>query len=229
MQILEASLYGLRAAKITYENSAGMVVTLFPMVHAAEASFYAAVFQSAFEEHDIALTEGISSPVVKRLTRSYRWMVRRGGPLVLQTKATPAKGHARRIQADLSTAEFHRLWAEAPIATRMAMTLGAPLIGLSLFIKPDLEKLSRRLEMDDLASRDKILGWSPETAALDHALLAARDDRLVETLTETVRAGQDRVRIAVVYGAAHIPAVLRALPELGFVWKVSDWNLVFHA
>lgn len=228
MQILEASLHGLRASKITYENSAGTVVTLFPMVHAAEASFYAAAIQSAFEEHDFALTEGISSPVVIRLTRIYRWMLRRGGPLVLQTKATPANGRARRIQADLSTAEFHRLWAEVPVMTRMAMTLGAPLIGLSLFIKPNLEKLSRWLEKDDLASRDKILGWSPETAALDHALLAARDDRLVDTLTETVQAAQDETRISVFYGAAHIPAVLRALPGLGFVWKESDWKVVFR-
>ena len=108
------------------------------------------------------------------------------------------------------------------------MNLGAPLIGLSLFFRPDLEKLAKQLDMDDLASRSTILGWSPETAALDHAILTARDTRLVQTLTETIAAAKSGTRIAVVYGAAHIPVVLRALPGLGFVWKASDWNLVFR-
>lgn len=229
MQILEASIFGLRAAKITYQNrETGVIVTLFPMIHAAEASFYAKVFRSAFEEHDIGLTEGISSPVATRLTRSYRWMVRQGGQLVLQANAMPETGRARRIHADLSAGEFDRLWSEVPFLSRMTMTFGAPLIGLALFVKPDLKKLARRLEMDDLTSRDHILGWSPETAALDHALLAARDTRLVETLTETIQAAESGTRIAVIYGAAHIPSVLRTLPGLGFAWKDSDWNVVFH-
>ena len=229
MQILEASLFGLRAARITWQCETGSVVTLFPMVHAAEPDFYGAVFKAAFNDHDIALTEGITSPVTRRITRGYRWMVRSGGPLVHQADATPETGSARRIHADLTPDEFHRLWADVPAMTRMTLTLGAPLMGLALRVRPNLNSLARRLEMDDLASRDDILGWSPETAALDRAILEARDARLVETLEDTITTSPAGTRIAVVYGAAHMPAVLRALPGLGFGRTDSDWMTVFRA
>ena len=229
MQILEASLLGLRAARIAFSNGeTGQTVTLFPMIHAAEPEFYKAVVEDAFDAHDIALTEGISSPVTRRITRSYRWMVRGGGPLVLQSGFMTEAGRALRVRADLEPDEFDRLWATLPFATRLTITLAAPLVGLSLRLRPDLATLARRLEMDDLPSRDAVLGWSPETAPLDGVILQARDLRLVETLTRTIADAKDAERIAVVYGAAHMPAVLRALPDLGFAWTASDWMLVFR-
>lgn len=229
MQIMEASLIGLRAARITFRSAdEARLVTLFPMIHAAEPAFYEAVFSDAFDAHDIALTEGLSSPVVQRITRSYRWMVRRGGPLVLQESATPKTGRARRIHADLAPAEFERLWARIPLTTRVFLQAAAPMLGLSLRIHPNLAKLARRLELDDLTSRDAILGWSPETAALDQAILHARDERLVQTLKTTLDDVDPETRIAVVYGAAHIPAVTRALPGLGFTWTASEWITAFH-
>ena len=229
MQILEASLLGLRAARIAFRNGeTGQTVTLFPMIHAAEPDFYKAVFEDAFDAHDIALTEGISSPVTRRITRSYRWMVRRRGPLVLQSEPRPEAGRARRVRADLDPDEFERLWATLPFATRLTIALAAPLVGLSLRFRPDLAALARRLEMDDLPSRDSILGWSPETASLDGVILQARDLRLVETLTRTIADAKEGQSIAIVYGAAHMPAVLRALPDLGFTWTSSDWMLVFR-
>ena len=111
---------------------------------------------------------------------------------------------------------------------RATMTLGAPLLGLWMLLRPDPAMLARRLTLDDLPRREDILSWTPETAALDRAILSARDDRLVETLAREADGAAPGAHIAVVYGAGHMPAVLRALPRLGFAWAASDWITVFR-
>src|SRR5262249_59333917 len=79
-----------------------------------------------------------------------------------------------------------------------------------------------------LPRRDEFLKLSPETAALDRALLHARDARLIERLSaELDDHGSGPRRLAIVYGANHMRAVLRPLTQRGYHVERGDWLTVF--
>lgn len=74
MQIVETSSLAVRAARYRFvRRGSDCSVTLFPMIHVGEAAFYDQVYRDAFS-HDVALVEGVRSPVTRYLTRSYRWI-----------------------------------------------------------------------------------------------------------------------------------------------------------
>jgi len=43
------------------------------MIHVGEPSFFKAVYEDACD-HDVILIEGVHSPIVRRITRTYRWI-----------------------------------------------------------------------------------------------------------------------------------------------------------
>ena len=90
--------------------------------------------------------------------------------------------------------------------------------------------LARKLPLDDLPGREEILSLSPETVALNQAILHARDVRLVERLGEQLDDPGPAVRrIAIVYGASHMRAVLRELTgRRGYRVERGDWLTVFR-
>ena len=72
------------------------------------------------------------------------------------------------------------------------------------------------------------MNFSPATIALDQALLHARDERLVERLTEQLDDPSSGARrVAVVYGAHHMRAVLRMLGDRRYYVERSQWLTVF--
>jgi tartrate dehydratase beta subunit/fumarate hydratase class I family protein len=82
--------------------------------------------------------------------------------------------------------------------------------------------------MDDLPRREETLSWEPETAALTDAIVTARDNRLIEEIHEQFNRPREAKRIAVVYGAAHMRAVVRALADSrGYHAKEAVWLTVF--
>ncbi|WP_300472193.1 hypothetical protein [Breoghania sp.] len=106
-------------------------VTLFPMIHIGEAAFYEKVVAEAFA-HDTILTEGVKSPVARRIKRTYRW-VRASTRLSLrlQSEFRPKEpSSATIVRGDLSTAEFEHLWRDVPFWMRFASFFVVPMIGL---------------------------------------------------------------------------------------------------
>ena len=74
MQIVERSVLGVRAARQVMQSPDRKVsVTLFPMIHVGEESFYRQVHADALQ-HDVVLVEGIRSPITRLVTSSYRWI-----------------------------------------------------------------------------------------------------------------------------------------------------------
>ena len=74
MQIIESSIIGVRSAVRQFISSDGkLTVTIYPVLHIGEQQFYDQVYSEALS-HDIVLAEGIKSPIVQRITRSYRWL-----------------------------------------------------------------------------------------------------------------------------------------------------------
>lgn len=229
MQILEASPLGLRTARHEFESPmSSTMVTLFPMVHIGERSFFDQVFSDACS-HDVVLVEGIRSPVVQRLTTSYRWIESSRLGLVVQPEISPdLAANVEIVHSDLSTEEFHKEWQRVPLWFKLLIYGAAPLSGLHLRFA-SRETIASRIRLNDRRSRDEILSWDPCFATLHRAILEARDARLIEHLnTQLSRQNPSVRRLAIVYGAQHMRAVLAELAQQQFVAVSSEWQTVFR-
>jgi hypothetical protein len=231
MQILEGSVWSLRTVRFNLVSPGNKIsITLFPMVHVGEAEFFEVVYADAFS-HDIALVEGVDSPIVRRITRSYRWIAASRTLNLVVQPAYPnqARCRAKIIPTDLSAEEFVGLWANIPIWLRIFVYIAALLMGLWVRWFGSRDALARNLTLDDLPRRNETLAFSPEAAALDRVILDARDAKLVERLCEYVENSESMIdRISVVYGAQHMRAVLRELRRrYGYQVKNTDWLTVF--
>jgi hypothetical protein len=200
------------------------------MVHVGEPDFFETVFADAFSQ-DVVLVEGVRSPVTRRVTRSYRWIEgSKTMNLVVQPPyPSQASCHARIVHADLSGEEFAKVWHEVPLWLRLSVYVLVPVIGARRQWFGSRETLAKGLSLDDLASRDEILNFSPETVALNQAILNARDVCLVERLSEQLDDPALGVRrLAIVYGAHHMRAILRELTHRrGYHVEGGDWLTVF--
>lgn len=229
MQILESSSLGLRSARLAFHKGGSSVsVTLFPMVHVGESRFYREAFDEAFS-HDVALVEGVRSAVTRNLTRSYRWIDLERLELVLQPKTPPQAAIAARITtADLSTAEFEQQWRMVPLRYRALFLVLAPLYGIYLRLFGSREVIARRMSLEDLTSAEESLSWDSGFEGVEKAINHARDTRLIECLRAELDIDSDaRKRIAIIYGARHMRAVLRELTGQGFVCAEARWHTVF--
>lgn len=228
MQLLESSPLGLRAARIGLASSTSPIrITLFPMVHVGEPHFFEAVYCDAFASETV-LVEGINSPIVNRLTRAYRWIEgAKQMNLCIQPPYPPATDeHTATIHADLSPGEFSDVWRDVPLWLRLLVYVGAPIVGSRYRWFGTRQLLAEGLSLEDLPSREETLGWSPEAATLTVALLDARDRRLVSVLREQLESMRSG-RLAIVYGALHMRAVLNELFRVGYYATDSRWLRVF--
>ena len=200
------------------------------MVHVGEPDFYRRVYEEACA-HDVVLIEGVRSPITTRVTRSYRWMLgskRLNLSLQPPFPLAPSTG-VRVVHADLTADEFGVAWAKVPLWIRWLVYVAAPIIGLRRRETATRQMLAKQIAMDDQPSQKELVDWSPEAAALTAAILDARDERLIQRLEEEldVPNGQPR-RIAIVYGAMHIRAVLRAVTtHRRYYARGSEWLTVW--
>lgn len=225
MQILESSIIGLRSARYVLSSPDYQpTVTLFPMVHVGDESFFETVYRDALA-HDFLLAEGVNSAVVKQLTRSYRWMAFDRLGLVLQPSIKGRSGRAQIIHADLSAREFEEAWARLPLWMRLVAPAYSTGVGLHRFLTMSRDRLVENRGMDELSSRDDLLGWSPDQEALMRVILDIRDERLCSVLLGLLEANREQDgTIAIVYGARHMRAVLRLLVQQGsFRVRKADW------
>lgn len=231
MQILESSDWGLRTARLSLTSPHSDIrVTLFPMVHVGEPAFFQVVFADAFS-HDLVLVEGVRSPIARRVTRVYRWIEGSTGMNLVVQPLYPSQAacHARIVHADLLGEEFAEVWRKVPRQVRALVYVVAAALGAWLRWFGSRQMLAKRLSLDDLPRREEILRLNPETVAIDRAILHARDARLVERLgAELDDSGPAVRRIAIVYGATHMRAVLRKLTgRRGYHVDRGDWLTVF--
>ncbi len=228
MQIVERSVVGVRAARRIMQSPNGDVsVTLFAMIHIGEASFYSQVYADT-SQHDVVLVEGIRSPITRIITSSYRWIDKAKLDLISQPRHPEAVGGKPRIvHADLSTDEFHRRWRGLPFSLKLFMLVFAPLIGIHRRLFATRVSLAKAMEMEDRLSSDEVVSFDPRFAALRRTILHVRDQRLIERLGEELDRAVDRPRtIAVVYGAAHMRAVLKELGRRNFRTAGATWQVV---
>lgn len=230
MQLLETSVLGLRSA--THELHSEIFnarVTVFPMVHIGEAAFYTQVYQGA-ADHDLILLEGVHSKTVRNLTRAYRWLPLKRYGLVCQPKFDKATAKGEVRGADLTATEYDALWRQIPRLRRLHLTVIAPLFGLigRLFLTKSM--IAKHLGLDDLTSRSDVLAQGADVLSVTDVIDAERDAKACRILEAAIqKSGDQDISIAVIYGARHMPVILRFLGELGQYRPLkSKWKTVFE-
>ncbi|WP_294121994.1 hypothetical protein [Sphingomonas sp.] len=198
------------------------------MVHVGDEHFYRETYGEAFS-HDVVLVEGVRSAVGRNLTRSYRWINFEKLGLVRQPKTPPQEEvSARIVNADLSTEEFHREWRKVSPLLRFAFLFAAPLYGIYRRLFSSRSSIARKMCLEDLQSSDEILHWSPTFEPVHQSVIHARDKRLIECIAAELD-GDSEKRVAVVYGARHMRAVLRDLAKRGFRCSDASWRTIISA
>jgi hypothetical protein len=228
VQFIESSIIGVRSARLSFASRGDPVrITLFPMVHVGEPEFYEATYRDALS-HDVVLTEGVRSPITTRITRSYRWLVGSKAMigLVVQPRFPVEGASARIVHADLSGEEFEREWRAVPLWMRAAIYVVVPIIGL-LRRYSSKASLAKNMACEDQPSMSELLAMSPETGALTQAIMHSRDQRLIERLSAELDSPVSPRTLAIIYGAAHMRAVVRELTtNRRYYVDASEWRPV---
>ena len=215
MQIIEVTDLGVRSAVIRLRHrETALQFVLYPMIHMAKPAFYAAV-TARLRQADVVVVEGVGgggregSVLVGALTLSYRVLrFNRRAKLVEQDIDYAALG-VPVIRPDVSQEEFAAGWRRVPLAHRLIVWCVLPV---------DRDGAPLRRYPDDLvavdgAERPALAGGGGRrrlVAGMEAAFGGERDDRLLAVLCRLhEERGGEGIEVAVVYGAGHVPAIVR--------------------
>jgi hypothetical protein len=226
MQYLESSIIGVRSAVITMRRrTTPLRFVLFPMVHVAEPAFYAAV-EARAGRCDLIVAEGVPSryfPVqewmskirLDRLVDQINGLdLERTGVPVQWEEAPPSPPKSGRDQAVAVAVD-----SATALVLRALGRYGSPL-GM-----PSLEQADEHDDRWDRRAAGRL------ERAIQDRVLDSRDCVLVKALGAIHRERYgEQAKIAVVYGAAHIPAVVDYLTEaFKYYVEKAEWLTVAHA
>jgi hypothetical protein len=132
------------------------------------------------------------------------------------------------IRPDLTGAQFRAGWRSVPWLQRTAAWCLVPPFALAFALLGTRRTLSRYLDSGDLpthldaAARETM----PELTGL---IVDRRDAVLVDCLVSLCQEHQgERLDVAVVYGAGHMPTVTRELlSRFGYRPRTAEWLTVF--
>jgi hypothetical protein len=224
VQIIEQTGFGVRSAVITLRRrEGGPVFLLFPMIHVASANFYAQVHKRLMT-CDVVVLEGVGGARTRLLTLAYRiaGRIRRSG-LVLQSRAMDGQQYPGEVvRPDLTAKEFATAWRRVSLGFRWALYILAPFVGLWVAIVGPTRAFGKDLGLEDLPSaRAEDLSHDE----LDEALLGSRDAALIKALFDLIDSAptEPPATVGVCWGAAHMPAVVRAMHSRGYIPASGEW------
>jgi hypothetical protein len=234
MQIVEHSMVGTRSAVLRLQRRGdGLQFVVFPMIHVAGPQFYAAV-ADRLRRCDLLVVEGITgrSALTWAFTLTYRVMPanKRSG-LVVDDIAYGSLG-VPVIHADMTSGELAEGWRAMSLKHRLTAWALIPIATVAQFVGGTRRLLSPEVEMNDLPTpRQEAMSDSEFGEQFDRTIVGDRDDRLLDVLSELVRTRSgERIDVAVVYGAGHVPAIVRGLYERhGYRPRTADWLTVLSA
>ncbi|WP_433832917.1 hypothetical protein ACQP2E_17400 [Actinoplanes sp. CA-015351] len=233
MQIIEVTELGVRSAVIRLRcRGSALQFVLYPMIHMAKPTFYAAVF-TRLKRADLVVVEGVGggrrkhSVLVSALTLSYRVLrFNRQAKLVEQDIDYRALG-VPVVRPDVSLEDFTAGWRRVPLSHRLMMWCVLPFVVVTRLFGGTRMIWSRSAELNDLPSPEEedLREWSPH---LDAAFAGDRDSRLLACLCRLhEERGTENIEVAVVYGAAHVPAIVQGLMNrYGYRPRSADWLVV---
>ena len=116
----------------------------------------------------------------------------------------------------------------ADVMTSLAGCL-VPAFGIGLLVFGSREFLARCLgSQEDLPTREEELGYGRVDALTD--LLVDDRDALLTRALDAIhqQRSKEPISVAVVYGAGHMPAVVRYLARYGYRASSAEWLTVFE-
>jgi hypothetical protein len=227
VQILESTeLGGVRSAVWPFHHAdTSLSFILLPMVHVAEASFFREI-EARLRNCQLVVDEGVrdGAAAAGESLKSYNlvdWHEQLG--LTVQDVDPEAMG-IPTIRPDFSRAEFDQRWREVPWTQRASLRANASAGSLMARFFGTRQSLAQFLEINDLPARGEIAVDDP----IMDLVLDQRDQRLVEALQDVhSRRATEPIRVGVLYGAGHMPAVIHKLWSLGYRPGEGTWLRVF--
>ena len=226
MQYIESSVIGIRSAVISLkQRSAPLRFVLFPMVHVGEQQFYRHVGEMA-GECDLIVAEGVPSRFfpVQAWKAGLRW-----DHLVDQVTALDLDGLGVPVQWEQVIHDKPKTARETALE-RAADTAGRSSCGWrAAMAARSACPASTSPTITTTARITSVPGGSRATWAA--RVLHDRDVQLVRALGAIHQERRDRAEtVAVVWGAAHIPAAVDHLTEhLGYYVDEARWLIVANA
>jgi hypothetical protein len=238
MQIIEVTDFAVRSAAITLRrDETPMQFVLFPMVHFAAPSFYLEV-RRRLRACAVIVAEGVSGATLQSnamdLVNRYFPGGRQRG-IVAQTDQAVLPDGIPVIRPDVPPAQPALDLRDVPGLGRMAK-----LMGVNLALVTSVHAISAALAIAGprvLCSKDLEIHDYPFTAheealtdfPFSDIVLNARDRTLLEALTQVhEQHHQESIKVGVVYGAAHMPAVSNGLGERHrYRPRDAEWMTVF--
>ncbi|MEU7143348.1 hypothetical protein ABZ942_28165 [Nocardia sp. NPDC046473] len=221
MQITEFSVFGLRSAVIDLRVRGGpLTFRLFPMVHIAQRQFYQDV-ADRLRECDLIVSEGTDTPSSTGLA------------IVLAMRMTFQRAARSLVHQDIDHA-----------------ALGVPVVWPDAYSRSNRRRRMMILSVLDLllltpfyvvvmafGGRDWLLRTRFEISDntevrlrfMNELFIHDRDKALVSALTQIYEERRERHEVVgIVYGAAHMPAVIKGLNTFGYQAVGADWLTIFN-
>lgn len=230
MQLIEVSVTGVRSAVITLRREqTPMAFELFSMVHLGTPAYYRAVTEH-LRNCQLIVAEGVSgrSLITRALTLAYRLPGRsRRLDLVVQRIDYAGLG-IPVIRPDLTARQFRQRWRAIPALQRLAVWCLLPPAALAVRVFGTRRFMARHLSLDDLPTSEDHMARSVAGELLE-LIVDHRDGLLIAALASIHEERcAEPVTVAVVYGAGHLPAVVRALlARYGYRPLTAEWLTVF--
>jgi hypothetical protein len=225
MQYIESSVIGIRSAVITLKRrETPLRFVVFPMVHVAEPDFYHEVAALA-GECDLIVAEGAPSRYypMQELMARIRW-----DHLVDQVTALDLEALGVPVQWEYGVPDEAKSAREQATAKVVDSAAAVALRALGRYDSPlGLPSLDQSDDHDDRWEHWGT-GWR---GRVEDRVLHGRDYRLVQVIGAIHRERcAEPIKVAVVFGAAHIPAVVDYLDEkLQYRPENAVWLTVAHA
>lgn len=231
---LNSSFIGTRSAVLRLNNrDAQLQFLIFPMIHVASPRFYAEVTER-LRRCDLLVVEGVRgrSAISWAITLTYRIIPtnRRSG-LAVQDIPYRSLG-VPFINPDVTVAEYAQGWRAMPMRYRLIMWCSLPAVIVAQLLGGRRALLAPDVEVNDLPSeREEEFLDSEFGEQLVRTCTGERDARLLATLAEIHRTRSgERIDVAIVYGAGHVPAIVRWLgARLGYRVRSAEWLTVLDA
>jgi hypothetical protein len=231
MQIIEASVVGVRSAVITFlRPDTPMQIVLFPMLHLGTTGFCKAV-AGRLRDCQLVVAEGIQgrSATASLLTMSYRLLGRsRRLGLVVQDLHLDSLG-SPVIRPDMTGKELGSAWRQGVgLLHRLLIIAAVPVFAAGMLLFGTRRVLGRYLALDDLPTREQELAEAA-FEDIDKVIVADRDVLVIDALTSIhQQRSAEPISVAVVYGAGHMPAIAAMLvSRLGYHARSAEWLTVF--
>jgi hypothetical protein len=201
-----------------------MRVTIYPMLHIANQSFYEQLSKELVRCQYV-LYEGVTWRSGNKRHPLYDLVARNLGAAA-QEKALQMPAEATKINLDMGCAEFRKRFLRLPLWNIAGIVFLRYLLWLSTlprvlrnqFVRYGLLRRRRGSQNDD-------------GKPLNQLILRARDKLIVENLTKFFRASgwtDESVFAGIVFGAGHMPAITAGLRSLGYRPGTRRWVEVFR-